>query len=157
MNNNNLKEEVTILKTWKWESFEIDIKYEDFLQMEMELKEKWEDGFNSSKYRRYIKFSSIEDKIWKTKYIALPESKITPFHELPKEDRDKIKKKIEEMMEKTFEARKEKFIKRREAILNDLKKTEEYFWLDTTQGKLKEYLKFKNNKLKDELHNTGEK
>lgn len=143
MNNNNLKEEVTILKTWKWETIEIDMKYEDFLLMEVDLKSKWEDWFNSSKYRRYIKFSSIEDKIWKTKYISLPEpSKWTPYHKLSKKEKDKIQEKISEMMDKTYEARKKKFIERRKDLLDKLKKEEEYFWLKTTNEKLSEYLQY---------------
>lgn len=142
MNNDNLTQEVTILKTWKGEKFEIDMKYEDFLVMEREAKSRWEDWFNSSKYRRFIKFSSIEDKIWKTKYLALEAPK-EEFREKTPEESQKIAETIETAMKKTEEWRKKRFYERRNEILEDLARTERMFWMETTIEKLEKYNKLK--------------
>ena len=102
MSNNNLtQKEITILKTWDWEVFEIDMRYEDYLIFESSLKKKKEDWFNSSKHRRYIKFATIKDKIWKTKHIALPEPK-QEQKKLTSWDRKAIKKMGLQMLRVNF-------------------------------------------------------
>jgi len=166
MNNNNLKSEITILKTWKWEIFEIDLKYEDFLIIESQLKMKWEDWFNSEKYRRFIKFSAIEDKIWKTRYLSLEQPKkdkrFCEMSHTEKEDlkktnndlyykllhddekrREKIAEKIKKAMDQTLDGRKKNFLIYRDGVLKELEKREKDFWLETTIEKLNQYLKLK--------------
>lgn len=142
MNNNNLKKEVTILKTWKWEEFEIEMNYEDFLALENTLKNNWEDWFNSKKYRRFIKFSSIEDKIWKTKFLSLPSPRVEKKL-YTEEDKRKSRELHIRILEETKDSRKKKFLKRRDEILKRLEINEKYFWLETTKSKLEEYFKLK--------------
>ena len=142
MSNNDLKKEITILKTWKWEIFEIEMRYEDFLIFEQDLKNKWEDGFNLWKLRRFIKFSSIEEKIWKTKYLSLEEPK-KPKKELTDEERKQMLETISEAMERTKEGRKKRFIEYRKKVLKDLEYMEESFNLEKTTMKLEDYKKLK--------------
>lgn len=169
-----MKKEVTILKTWKWEELTIDISYEDFLIMERDLKQKWEDWFNSSKYRRFIKFAAIEDKIGKTQHILLEapkEKKIQKFchmsstdkkklqsenpdlyYKLEKEDeviRIKARKLAKEVLEKGKERRIKKFIEDRKILLNNLEKREIELWLESTKKRLLELEKFKKEQLKN--------
>ena len=140
--NNNLKQEVTILKTWKWEELEIDMKYEDFLILEWNAKTQWVDWFNSTKYRRFIKFSAIEDKIWKTKYLALEAPK-EEYKEKTPEEREKIAETIKNAMEMTESGRKKRFYERRKELLEYLAKSEKMFWMETTLEKLDKYNKIK--------------
>lgn len=151
MNNNDLIKEITILHLRDKEILEIEIKYEDFIILRKNLLNKGEDWFDNQKYRRYIKFNSIEKIIWKTKYIELPQ-KTNWYLDLSKEDKEKIKQKIEKMMKETFEWRKKRFILQREKILLDLWKDEEKFWLEKTISKLKKYNILKNKQKKDELY-----
>lgn len=116
--------------------------YEDFLELEKHTKSKWEDGFNSKKYRRYIKFASIRDKIWKTRYLSLEAPKETP-RELTTMERKEIDKVIEGAMKKTYDARKKMFYERRREVLKKLEKEEIYFKMDTTINKLEEYMQLK--------------
>ncbi len=164
MNNNSLTKEVTILKTWKWEEFQIDMKYEDFLVFEKTLLNKWEDGFNSSDYRRYIKFSAIEDKIWKTLHLSLPppkkdslslmwseekkllkESNPQKYFELEQKDLNR-RKNIENHSKKILDKIKpwiqKRFIEKRREILKKLAFDEKKHWLETTLEKLEKLEKF---------------
>ncbi len=136
--------EITILTTWKWEVFEIEMKYEDYLVLEKNCKAKREDWFNSSKYRQFIKFSSIESIKWKTLYLALPEPKKP---KLTKKDMQVIQAEIKRWLEITFEGRKKRFLDRREETLKQLEKEEKYFDLETTIFKLNDYNKVKNELL----------
>ncbi len=177
MIHNNLTQEVTILQTWKWEKFEIEMKYEDFLLFEQQAKQRWEDGFNSSKYRRFIKFSSIEDKIWKTKYLALEwpktEKKLfemgtierqklkkknpKKYYQLEKEDQERREKAMEAIhyaMEKTEEWRKKRFLERRKKILENLAKEEKKFWLETTLDSVEWHRKIRLQKTIEKFNNS---
>lgn len=137
MNNKNVVEEITILKTWKWETFEINVPYEQFIIQEKIDRWNWLDGFDSAKYRRYIKYASIEDKIWKTKHLALPEPE-KEYKEPTDEERATFKKWQNEFRVKTFETRKKKFRIERDRILHNLQKEEKEFWLETVLNKLTE-------------------
>lgn len=148
MNNFNLKE-ITILKTWKWEEFEIEMRYEDFLIFENNLKSNWEDWFDSKKYRRFIKFSSIEDKIWKTKYLSLPEPKQKNNKLYTEEEKRKSREFHKKILEKTFEWRKKNFIYRRNETLKRLAIEEKSFWIETTIDKIQDLMKYRKANIKN--------
>lgn len=149
MNNFNLKE-ITILKTWKWEEFEIEMKYEDFLIFENNLKSNWEEWFDSKKYRRFIKFSSIEHKIWKTQFLSLPQPKEKPKL-YTEEDKQKSREFHKKILEKTFEWRKKNFIHRRNETLKRLAIEEKNFWVETTIDKIQDLMKYRKADVKKHI------
>ena len=135
--------EITILTTWKWEVFELDMKYEDYLILETKVKWNWEDWFNSSKYRQKIKFASIETVKWKTLYLALPEPKKQKKQYTDEQRKENVKK-IRQIANITIEMRQKRFIEKRNQILNNLHFEELELWLESTKNKLSEYNKLKN-------------
>ena len=130
------KQEITILTTWKGIIYEIeDLSIEEYLKMKTELIWNWQDGFFSKKYRKFIKFASLESEEGKTNFIALPEAK-QEFKEMSSEERLKFEEFKTDVMKKTFDWRRKRFLKQREKILKDLSKREESFWIETILQKL---------------------
>ena len=126
---------VTILETWDWEKIEIPFEFEVWLNTKTSAKNNWEDWIYLKSHNRYLKFSNIKDEKGKVKYISLPEP-VKEFKELTKEERENRDKMLSEIMEKTYEKRKENFIKRRKEILKELERNEKKFWLETTIEKI---------------------
>lgn len=138
-----MKKEIIILTTWGWKDiYHIDWNIKDYMNMKTQAKQNWEDWFWSEKYQTFIKFASLEKEQGKTQYIALPEPKQEKKELTPKERqaRDKM---LKEILDKTYNNRKKKFIERRAILLRDLAKEEQGFWLETTLNKLQQYKKAK--------------
>lgn len=144
------KQEVVILRTWKWEEFIINGSYEEFMIFKNNLQNQWIDWFDSKDYRRFIKFSSLEHIIWKTRFLLLwePNKEKKIFTE---EEKIEFRKKRDEFIKKCLikseKTRRENFLKEKDIILNNLAKKEKYWWITTTLEKLEEYNLFKKKEV----------
>ena len=151
------KKEVTILTLWNWEEITVEMTIESFLTMQNEDLNNWIKEFFISKLRRTITYSDIKWKIGKTLHFTLPEpsSPKKEFKELTPSEREKRDKMIAEVLEKTKEWRKKRFIEERTRILKDLEARELRFWLDTTISKLAEYTKLKQKEQLNKLNKNA--
>lgn len=126
--------EITILITWKGFVYELEESIEDYLTMKSYQKSIWEDGFKSNKYREYIKFANLSSEKWRTLYIALPEPK--KKLEMTDKEREETQEFIKNVMKRTEEWRKKRFLEQRQEILQNLANREKSFWMDTTLSKI---------------------
>ena len=145
-----MKKEITILQTWDNEEITLEVEFSKWIATKTEAKSKWEDWILIKSLNRYIKFANIKDERWKTQYLSLEASK-KDFKWFTPEERKNFNKAKENILEKTKEWRKKRFLETREKILKQLARDEERFWLDTTISKLEEYNILKNKDLINSL------
>lgn len=161
--NNNCVGRITVLQTWDWEEFELNLEYDNFL----ELYNSWAEGVNLSEYKRFLKFSNLKTFFERKVWLSLPEAKKQKklyemwseekrilleknpekYYEMKRQDeerRQKIQEVIAPILEKSFENRKKKFLIEREKILKDLEKRELKFGLESSKKKLEEFKILKN-------------
>ena len=161
--NNNCVGRITVLQTWDWEEFKLNLEYDNFL----ELYNSWAEGVNLSEYKRFLKFSNLKTFFEKKVWLSLPEAKKTKklyemwseekrilleknpekYYELERENEERrknLKKVLAPILEKSFENRKKKFLEERDKILKDLEKRELKFELESTKKKLEEFKILKN-------------
>jgi len=122
------------------------MEIEQFLQMQREDMTAWIKEFYISSLKRTISYSDIKGKQWKTNYLSIEAPK-KEFKESTPEERKARDKMLSEMLEKTYEARKKNFTIERQRILKELAKTEARFNLQTTQDKLEELNKLRQQNL----------
>ena len=134
-----MKKEITILTSWKWDRYEIDWNIKDYMNMKSQAKQNWEDWFWCEKYQTYIKFSALEKETWKTKFLSIE----APKYEPTQAERDKGVLMMRELAKKANEWKEERFIKRRNEILEDLRKREVALWMQTTVDKIENYNRIK--------------
>ena len=134
-----MKKEISILTSWKGEVYEIDWNIKDYMNMKTQAKQNWEDWFWCEKYQTYIKFAALEKETWKTQYISIE----PPKYEPTQAEREKSAEILRKLYKKAEEGKQERFIKRRNEILEDLRKKEVQLGLETTIDKIEWYNRLK--------------
>ena len=86
---------------------------------------------------RDIYFNYIKDKKRKIRHYSLPQPEQKKLAYTPEQNIE-VQKKIDKMMEITYEWRKRNFMNNRQVILEKLAKTEKQFEVTTTLDKLEE-------------------
>ena len=141
----------TYIETYDWDKYTINMDYLEFCKMEVEKKKAWEEYLRLSDYKTSIKWNSIKKTSWSKLYMWIDEQESDKILKLEKwkakertpEERKAMADKLRELAWITFEDRQKKFLEKREEILKQLARDEEYFWLETTLSKLSEYKKLK--------------
>lgn len=134
-----MKKELTILTSWKWDIYEIDWNVKDYMQMKSQCKQNWEDWFWCEKYMTFIKFSALEKETGKTNYIAIE----APKRESTPAEKEKASQILKDLAKKAEEGKEERFIKKRNEILERLRLDEVRLWLQTTVDKIEQYNRLK--------------
>ena len=136
-----MKKEIAILTTWKWDIYHIDWNIKDYMNMKTQAKQNWEDWFWCEKYQTYIKFASLEKETWKTQYISIE----APKDELTQAEKDKSAEILRKLAKKAEVNKEERFIKKRNEILERLRLEEVRLWIETTVDKIEWYNRLKVN------------
>ena len=138
-----MKKEITILTTWDWNTvYEIDCSLKEYLAMQIEVKNKWEDWFLSEKYNEKIKFWKIGSEKWKTQYLSIE----APKNEPTQAEKDKSAVILRELAKKAEVNKLARFIEKRNTILERLRLEEVRLWEMTTVDKIECYNKYKLTK-----------
>ncbi len=145
-----MKKEITLIKTFDNNEYQIQINIRDWNKLVSDTKAKWENKIFLKDYNENLYFSQIKYEKWKTQYLALEAPK-KEFKWFTPEERKNFNKAKEIILEKTKEWRMKKFIIKRENILKQLARDEERFWLETTISKLEEHKILKNKSIIDNL------
>ena len=172
--NNNCVGRITVLQTWDWEEFELNLEYNNFL----ELYNSWAEGVNLSEYRRFLKFSNLKTFFERKVWLSLPEAKKQKklyemwseekrilleknpekYYELEREDnerRQKIAEIIAENKILSSDRRQEIRLEKRLNFLKELEKLEKNWGLETTLSQLERLRKLENEERKRILENKN--
>ena len=136
MNMSNQKN-VTILTLWDWEQIVVNVDIEEFMQCQREDISNWIKELYLSEFKRTVSYADIKWKQGKTRHYYLPQPEQKKLAYTPEQNIE-VQKKIDKMMEITYEWRKRNFINNRQVILEKLAKTEKQFEVTTTLDKLEE-------------------
>lgn len=170
MNAWNIKEEVVIIKTFDEKEYIVKTNIRDWNALVWQAEKSGQKKIFLKDYNENLYFSTIKNEKWKTLYKSLPEPVKTTLISMSSTEKQNLKqnnpvlynkmnaeenearqkrnKTIKEILEKSLETRKKKFLEEREMILKKLAITEKNFWLTTTIDKLKDAEKYKKDLIK---------
>lgn len=169
MNLMQMKQIVTILKTFDGLTFELQMPITDYIAARDKRLALWKKTIFLKDFNYDLTISNVLSSIQKTKYLALPEpekpktlaqmwsterqqlKKRNPekYYEMERkeaETRAKNQKIIKEQMEKSFTRRAKSFMDRRQEDLKKLAAIEKTFNMKTTLEKLAEWEKWNREK-----------
>lgn len=144
------KKDITILTTWDNEIIELPISFGDWINAKTSAKMNWDDWILIKNRTRYLKFATLKDEVWKTKYLELPQSekkKIQYSDQQLEEMRIKKEKFIKKCLEISENSRRKNFIDDRNLILQNLAKREKYWWMTTTLEMIEQLNQFRKQEI----------
>lgn len=173
MNAWNLKEDVVIIKTFDEKEYIVKTTIREWNALVEQAEKLGKKKIFLKDYNENLYFSTIKNEKWKSLYKSLPEPVKTTLISMSSTEKQKLKannpalydkmdyeenqarqkrnKTIKDILEKSLENRKRKFLEEREKILKKLAITEKNFWLTTTLDKLKDSEKYQKLKIKHNI------